>query len=236
MNTQELQEKIDKLQQTLDSMKDEPEFGIGKWWVCDRVPKWLMFRESEHIIYGFNLHGDWYANSNYRITTTVTREATHKEVEQALIKEAEKMGFKKGANFNALTYNGSLHHPPKRTLEKGLVYCEEENSLYEIGTGRFRCFINGKWAEIITEEPIIIKTREGDKEVEFVEDGEINVGCFKSARCNISGDSDAQDWLKALLKTKRRYRRSVFRVAVNNHALILPTKHFCIDLSQSILF
>jgi hypothetical protein len=109
------------------------------------------FQGFGNFQYGFSARGNWsnqIGNAWISSATCKVELATDKEVETALIKEAEKRGFKEG-NYKGLE---KLYIDSKFT---GWHYGSGLNKLYsaEEGEGGDVIFHNGKWAEII-ENPI----------------------------------------------------------------------------------
>ena len=123
------------------------ELEIGKWY-CYRNKNtyWIMnYQKGGNNCYGFNSIKD-YGNCYVMNSGTNWIPATHQEVENALISEAKKRGFKAGvfvkrAGINKDAFNLSIPID-------SFIYREENN-----GLDRKNCsgwiFKNGKWAEII---------------------------------------------------------------------------------------
>ena len=78
----------------------EPELEIGKWYKRS-LGTLICYNGNTDLMsgYGFNMNGDW-TNGNFPFGDEWCEwtEATDKEVETALIKEAKKRGFKEGAS------------------------------------------------------------------------------------------------------------------------------------------
>lgn len=171
-----LQKQLNEIQKQIDNFKEEPKIEIGKWYTDnDSDSDFLMcvtkINGDEYFGYGFT-GCSGYRNSDDNnswgsISYDIKREATDKEVEEALIKEAKKRGFKKGVTVNQKTaYNG-------------------EGGSYEIGAQRYLyspiaqnfsisgvgIFNNGKWAEIIEDEKPTICDYEMEVESEHVKFG-----------------------------------------------------------------
>jgi hypothetical protein len=124
-----------------------PSLEVGKWY--KRVTGGLLFVESIQCDtftgYGFNYIDGWQDSIRYWDTKAFTTEATHEEVEAALIKEAERRGFRYGVEYN--------------DIDDGMSYwCEEE---FELSTPtKLMCtfgggwiFKEGKWATPIVQDP-----------------------------------------------------------------------------------
>jgi hypothetical protein len=73
------------------------------------------------------------------------RKATEIEVEQALIKEAKKKGFKEGVKFNSAWRSGAICY------FNGMHYEAKNNSLSSGCSYNDCIFQSGKWAEIVKE-------------------------------------------------------------------------------------
>ena len=152
-------------------MKDEfPEvfevkIEVNNWYISTETGnKTLAFvkelLKNDFIGYGFDAFGDYYnLEGNWTSDLALWRKATPQEVEEALICEAKKRGFKNGS-YKCLSL-------PKYTHKvKGVYFFDKENSRLLIGdTGNYNgnnnvVFYNGKWAEII---PTITKQQAEEK-------------------------------------------------------------------------
>jgi len=103
-----------------------------------------LFEENVHLLYenhlfGHNPSGKKVCYLGCKTTIKGLTLATDKEVEQALIKEAKKRGFKKGV------YSKCLWNKITKKLEQGGFH-NDRNELWFCGA---HIFDNGKWAEII---------------------------------------------------------------------------------------
>ena len=145
----------------------EPEIEVGKWYkgnfynsdtlICiEEIERNVNFKGSiSQKHYGF-INGFWREKASWS-NTSWSKDlipATEKEVETALIAEAQRRGFKEG-NYKGLE---SLYVDSKFT---GWCYQSSLNKLYSAdeGDGGDVIFHNGKWAEII-ENPIPNKLQE----------------------------------------------------------------------------
>jgi hypothetical protein len=126
---------------------------VGKWYTDDLDQGFLVFitkiKGDKYYGFGFNGSGAWSEGGNGSwgsISNDIDRLATDKEVEQALIKEAKKRGFKEGVTVKS-SYDKTHIRTIKSSFElslNGLVfYCNEGN--------RTHLFNNGVWATIIKE-------------------------------------------------------------------------------------
>jgi hypothetical protein len=129
--------------------KDDLE--VGKWY--NGYEDYLLFitKIKQEIgykkiyYYGFT---SGYVDEDYIANTDIEKylkPATNKEVEQALIKEAKKRGFKEGVKFNSAWRSGAICY------FNGMHYEAKNNSLSS-GCSHNDCiFQSGKWAEIVKE-------------------------------------------------------------------------------------
>jgi hypothetical protein len=147
------------LKQLKQQLKDLPSLEVGKWYVSGSVPNWQMFVESVDcggdVIYGYGIDylGRWFSSvegaSNSANIETAERPATDKEVEEALIKEAKKRGFKEGVEYSSLYGSSDIG----KVNNSGFIYKPSINCLcIKSGEQVDAIFRKGKWATII-EEP-----------------------------------------------------------------------------------
>lgn len=181
-------EKIEKLELELAELKKEvrkpQSFEIGKWYVsAEGKPTCICVKEkrgSGFYGYGVTYRNEWTDDGMLQDTTIkYMKVATPKEVEEALIKEAERRGFKEGVRFNCIDegYEGVCEidemdnwFTSDEDGEALRVINIEEN--WDETCSNPSIYLNGKWAEIIKDEPIMI----GSYEVKFNSDS-IQVGC-----------------------------------------------------------
>jgi hypothetical protein len=116
------------------------------------VGKWYKEKEKSNLLvcftdiekgygYGVNRINEW--NDNFCRDDKKSFElATEQEVKEALINEAKKMGFIKGAKFL------SVLTAVKSECGINYNYYYDENELYSNGMCLFK---DGKWAEIVKE-------------------------------------------------------------------------------------
>jgi hypothetical protein len=123
-------------------------------WYKDKGNEWCMFFEEGVIKYGVNMLGDWRGglNTEYTIRDSDYK-ATDKEVEEALIKEANKRGFKRGVKFIKLG-NGVVQTVNRLPyFQYGRVAVEspetEWSMVYKGGSSNPSIFENGQWATIV---------------------------------------------------------------------------------------
>lgn len=164
-------EKIEALEAQLKELKQElnkPAFEVGKWYSkTENGTKYILCLTKIDGIeyYGYGMIGnDWETEKLYPFTTNIKtyKPATDKEVEEALIKEANKRGFKSGLTIK----RDWIKHDEIRTINRDnkWYFGFSHNCNYLQLDGNV-IFEHGKWAEIIKDEPIKI----GGYEVEFHE-------------------------------------------------------------------
>jgi hypothetical protein len=126
---------------------------VGKWYKSDNC---LFNYQKQLSVYGF-FRGEWnqenWSWSHYDKDVIL---ATDKEVEKALIKEANKRGFKEGVVFNVtrdLWYNSYGGREGYNTaIDNNFKYLEGSNSIrMNCVVGCMSIYENGVWAEIIKE-------------------------------------------------------------------------------------
>lgn len=165
-----LQEKAERLEKELseikEAIKNQNTLEIGKWYKDQLGGFWYYEGKSESKLnpdkaYGIAYDGDWMDSDerNFREGKSLTP-ATDKEVEEALIKEAKKRGFKEGVKINNLHEAGYGNKIP---LGGNLNFNPTTNSLRtdrcDGRTGILPLiFHKGKWAEIISKPEF----KEGD--------------------------------------------------------------------------
>tara|TARA_R110001606_G_scaffold57787_3_gene139097 strand:- start:492 stop:1010 length:519 start_codon:yes stop_codon:yes gene_type:complete len=116
---------------------------FGKWYKRQRDNGlWFVtrFENGCSYGYGFDADGNWADVSkeyNYSLELTL---ATDKEVEQALIKEAKKRGFKKGCEYIGIR---------DLTRQKATTNIDVWSCNSCIDMGFDYVFLDGKWATII---------------------------------------------------------------------------------------
>lgn len=141
----------DKIKENFPKLFTETELEVGKWYK-NAFYNTLLCYTGESYGYGFfegkwNSDGDWGSLSTFKSNTV---EATKEEVEQALIIEAKKRGFKEGVKIK------SLFHHDNPTIEifneRGYEFVSSQNKLYIHGGKQSLMpvvFYQGEWAEII---------------------------------------------------------------------------------------
>jgi hypothetical protein len=150
-------------QELLKPFSPSPEFEVGKWYKHNYENKFLVFLKEltssrDGMGYGFGADtGAWY-NEGWRFGLSQCRPATKEEVQEALINEAEKRGFKEGVIVKE-SFGGSTNY--KLKSENWIYYSDYDFLRYD-----HNCIVyeKGKWATIVKEEPIKI----GGYEVKFL--------------------------------------------------------------------
>lgn len=136
-------------------LEPKKELEVGKWYLIDcegyyspTAKNAVVYDNGEDYSYGFDFEGKFINDFNLsNCRRYVIRELTPQEVEQALIEEAKRRGFKKGfiaevkqpGGYNSF-WNGK---DPER-------YVFEENTLYYYSR-LYPIFQNGQWATIIEQ-------------------------------------------------------------------------------------
>jgi hypothetical protein len=99
----------------------------------------LAFIQGIEETYGFDYKGRWSRNWCENISSTKYTPATDKEVEEALIKEAKKRGFKKGVSFLSISDG-------VKKQGSNFGYYGNNN---QICLGGGTIFKDGEWAEVL---------------------------------------------------------------------------------------
>ena len=113
-------------------------------WYKDSQNEWCMFFQDGMMEYGFNTHGNWREDMKHFYSPFHSDyKATDQEVEEALIKEAKKRGFKEGVRIE----------PPVSHLKKGVLRDDGRgfyffNKMSSFWFGGSMLFKEGKWATI----------------------------------------------------------------------------------------
>ena len=123
---------------------------VGKWYKYGSMDSLMVFNNGKNT-YGF-FNGKYGTNWYFSIGKTATL-ATDKEVEQALIKEAKKRGFKEGVVFNVTRDLWGVSKGGKTGYNTII-----NNNFEYSNSVRVNCtdccmsiFTKGVWAEIIKE-------------------------------------------------------------------------------------
>lgn len=151
--------KIEALEAELQKLKNEvkPKYEENKWYKSktNQLVFITEFRDYDVIGYGFGNKNDWFDISEWMDgwKSLELRLANHQEVEEALIKEAKKRGFKEGVRFKSALYKYDCvittyefdFHFDYMDMCKNVLFCNG-NAI----------FSNGVWAEIVKDKTIKI--------------------------------------------------------------------------------
>lgn len=171
-----LEQRLEELQKEIDSIKKElscvkvdvkPKFEVDKWYYGIKSDgDWFLFRYTKtvkcegynRIYYSILLEKDRYTENDYIANTQMendSRLATPEEVKEALVKEAEKRGFKEGVRVDRVNLPCCEGISQVVTLNKvEFTYECYNNDVLECG-GR-AIYEKGTWAEIITKPKVMI--------------------------------------------------------------------------------
>lgn len=162
MNNETLK-KIEALEAEIKKLKDEvnnPQFEVGKWYKNKEEPKFLFYLESikggSYYGRGFGCSGMWHNSNNCSWGIKGCVQATDKEVEDALMAEAKRRGFKEGVKWKSLFFKGEItdyNDNGRSSHDNEFKYTAHKNTL-SLGYGVI--YKNGVWAEIVKDEPIRI--------------------------------------------------------------------------------
>ena len=135
-------EEIKKLQQQLDNLKaelDKPKFEVGDWVVSNLGEIGRIKNDGLELCPNTS-------NTAYCLgdMSDIKRLATRTEIETALIKEAEKRGFKKGVKYKGASCNWTEY------IHGSLEYFKDGDVLTD-GYGE-SVYKQGKWAEIVEDK------------------------------------------------------------------------------------
>lgn len=159
----EINKRIEALEAELQKLKNEvtPKFEVGKWYKTNCLGGSIFYHTESPVEdcyvsgYGFE-NGDWCDLSEHYWTLEQKYKptlATHQEVEEALIREAKKRGFKEGVRFKSALYKHDCvittyefdFHFDYMDMCKNVLFCNG-NAI----------FSNGVWAEIVKYKTIKI--------------------------------------------------------------------------------
>lgn len=219
MTTEQIieQKLADFKAQLLKELTPKQEFEVGKWYIAtsgsfkDYLIKFLKHEES------YIVSKEWFtpALNDYVIQEgffdSIQRPATKEEIQTALVKEAEKRGFKEGVEYK------SMISPFTYKYKGNLKYIADEDKL--VDNGECTIYHQGKFAEIITEPKIMIG---GKYEVKFERsncsiafnflariDGHIFGGHFWEAALRVAEHTKASVYVGCDAKTSGQHKWSV---------------------------
>ena len=158
-------EEIAKLQTQLDELKskiEKPQFKVGKWYKgnensCVFSVLFYCTKVDGDKLYGYGLVNNNWTENNSSINIADDEnecvEATPKEVEEALTKEAVKRGFKEGVKVDKTNLPMYIDCPTNIwTLGSGVFKYYESNNSLQINSDCV--FENGTWATPIKTKTI----------------------------------------------------------------------------------
>lgn len=155
-----LSEQVKKIKQ--DSLSPKTEFEVGKWYCDPKYPKRIFCPTELHgdrcRAFGFDHLGAWFEGfNNVDLNNAVL--VTESEVKEALIKEAEKRGFKEGVKLAPDSFFGhslGITLSNKREFNYN-IECDEFSILGGSSSGcKAEIYKQGKWATIVKDEAIKI--------------------------------------------------------------------------------
>lgn len=164
-----LEEVIKNASKEISKLKQElknPTFQKG-WYHTGRKDIAYINKEDELWIYGYGFVNGRWENRLKNAIEYKERPATKEEVEEALIKERDKKGYKYGQRLKSLL--GGTTDITKKGKEG---FCELENRFWMGGSILME---NGIWAEIISEPELKI----AGYKISKIEHGGIEIGCKK---------------------------------------------------------
>lgn len=153
-----LEERISEIEKQLSELKElakkEPISKDG--WYKNKFHKYFCaYKRDGEYIYGINCFGEWLADFSNRGEEYHNDKsdilATDEEVKSALIKEAEKRGFKVGVKIKRDHFKLSRHTTVLSDAPGLMSYESDYNRLSFLGVYVFE---DGLWAEIIKDEPL----------------------------------------------------------------------------------
>ncbi len=158
--------------EALPEKKEKPKLEAGKWYKHNEGVICCTGEGAESSkyfnAYGLNGSGEWMDKSDMWYKDYWTKKASNKEVEQALIKEAKRRGFKEGVKIK-----------DARGGDIGIIRCNirtgshDQLIVSESRQGHYLVLLSdGKWAEIIKEQPLTLNGHEVT-----IEGNTIKIGC-----------------------------------------------------------
>lgn len=167
---EQLEAQLTAISEQIKELKNKPKFEVGKWY--KNKFNCIIFNDGKHG-YGVNMF-EWvniYSDSEkplfYNSLGLDWQPATPEEVKAALVKEAEKRGFKFGVYID----NTNIYPDYKSSIPWPLRYHPFTFDNNELSYGGAVVFDKGQWATIIKDDVIKV----GSYEVKF--EGEGNKRC-----------------------------------------------------------
>ncbi len=158
---------------------DKSQLEVGKWYI-HKIDNWIIFI-TELDGAGYRFYGkkiSRWVNKDFFFNISDFKPATDKEVEDALIKEAKRRGFKKGVRFNQENINKGY----RDNVEVDSDSFRFRNNTLSTRDAFWIIFQDGKWAEII-EQVAPVPTINGHKME--VRENTIKFGCEEYFKCDI---------------------------------------------------
>lgn len=151
---------IARVEFNLNHVEDEPKkLEIGRWYKYNGAVLNYQGVKGESLIqaYGVLSDGSWMEVSNCGREEDKWVEAQHQEVNEVLIKEAERRGFKSGCAIKSIEYGYTIKFKDihKFTFKNNSLCIHADavltdNNIDQEYKGCFEwIFKNGKWAEVI---------------------------------------------------------------------------------------
>lgn len=150
LTEQDLDARLAEVKKELMAKIVKPKIEIGKVYTDGNTAIYFIegvnndHIENPHKCYGINRVGAW-SDSRHRCLIGF-REATPQEWEAALIKEAERRGYKKGDTINSLSFPGNKYELTSWPISI--------DSGYVVRIGGAIIFKKGIWAEIIKDKAL----------------------------------------------------------------------------------
>ena len=144
-----------KIEKEFPELFKEDALVVGKWYKFggDYLICIEEINDKKGVVYGF-MNNSWYKSNDFQLIGGFYQYilATDKEVEQALIKEAKKRGFKEGVSFKLIEGSVGMLNSTKITKDYEIVYEASINRLVLKRIGiLYTIFKDGVWATIIKE-------------------------------------------------------------------------------------
>jgi hypothetical protein len=149
---------IEKKFPKLFKKEERKELEVCRWVKYSSESKWLMFYTEDGGRYGFDSSGNWFEEEKTKHTANDNfnnHYVTDEEVEEALIKEAKKRGFKEGVYFRSIH---GISHKMNGSLDFGFMGRINVHARNSEGL----IFENGEWAAIVVET---ITKQEAEKQL-----------------------------------------------------------------------
>lgn len=138
-------------------LEPNKELEVGKWYKDPGYPKFLSIHTKDGNRYGFDIYGKWFEGAGELHYSSGYVQATTEEVEQALIEEAKRRGYKSGCTIKSINYGYKIRFKDIQKFSlKGCSLCMYAEAVLTDSDGDTeyndsfeRVFQDGKWAEVI---------------------------------------------------------------------------------------